>query len=106
MIHVNCLTVDRRSEGYADCVPQAADYPVMDCELKMAVAVSFVLKTLNYKLKADIPADQGSTDHLVAVCPGLMEGWIRTVSLLAYKVYTNVYKNLKFLSSESATRVP
>ena len=31
VIHVNCLTVDRRSEGYADCVPQAADYPVMDC---------------------------------------------------------------------------
>ena len=74
VIHVNCLTVDRRSEGYADCVPQAADYPVMDCELKMAVAVSFVLKTLNYKLKADIPADQGSMDHLVAVRPGLMEG--------------------------------
>ena len=73
MIHVNCLTVDRRSEGYADCVHQAADYPVMDCVLKMAAAVSSALKTLNYKLMADIPAVQGLTDHLMGR-PGQMEG--------------------------------
>ena len=73
VIHVNCLTVDRRSEGYADCVHQAADYPVMDCVLKMAAAVSSALKTLNYKLTVDILAGQGLTDHLMGR-PGQMEG--------------------------------
>ena len=54
-------------------MPQAADYPVMDCVLKMAAAVSSALKTLNYKLTVDIPAGQGLTDHLMGR-PGQMEG--------------------------------
>ena len=63
MIHVNYLTVDRRNEGYADCVSRAADCPIADCELKMAVEVNFALKTLNYRLRVDIPTDQGSTEN-------------------------------------------
>lgn len=47
-----------------DCVSPVADCRVMDCELKMAVEVNFALKTLNYILKVDIPAVQGSTDYI------------------------------------------
>ena len=63
VIHVNYLTVDRRNEGYADCVPRAADCPITDCELKMVVEVNSASKILNYRSRVDIPTYQGSSDN-------------------------------------------